>query len=243
MSEIKIEEIMSSFVDSGFSKLTKRINLEQSKEGFVVKVYSHLLLAIFTVVALEILLFQNGIAQNIAQYLMGIPWLAILGAFMIVAWLARKIAYKAQSLTLQYVGLLGYVLAETFILIPLLYQTERIAPGAIENAAQFTAFGFAGLTAIVMITKKDFSFLRSLLMWGGFIALGLILIAVIFKFSLGIWFDVAMIALGGGSVLYDTSSILQRYPKHKYVSASLSLFASVAMIFWYALRMFRRVSR
>lgn len=234
---------MSSFVDSGFSTITKKIDLEQSKEGFVFRVYSHLLLAILSVVALELLLFQNGTAQRIAQYLMGIPWLAILGAFMVVAWLARKIAYKAQSLPLQYLGLASYVLAETFILIPLLYQTERIAPGAIENAAQFTAFGFVGLTAIVMITKKDFSFLRSFLMWGGFIALGLILFAIIFKFALGIWFDVAMITLGGGSVLYDTSSIIRRYPKYKYVSAALSLFASVAMIFWYALRMFRRFSR
>ena len=234
---------MPSFVDNGFKNLTRKVNLEQSKEGFVFKVYSHLLLAILSVVVLEIFLFQNGIAQKIAEYLFGIPWLAILGAFMLVAWLARKIAYKAQSLSLQYVGLFGYVLAETFILIPLLYQTERIAPGAIENAAQFTAFGFTGLTAIVMITKRDFSFLRSTLMWGGFIALGLILVALLFKFTLGIWFDIAMIALGGGSVLYDTSSIMLRYPKNKYVSASLSLFASVALIFWYALRMFRRVSR
>ncbi len=234
---------MPSFVETGFSSITKKVNLEQSKEGFVFKVYSHLLLAILTLIALEVLLFQNGIAQKVAQYLMGIPWLAILGAFMIVAWLARKLAYQAKSLPLQYVALFGYVLAETFILIPLLYQTERIAPGAIANAAQFTAFGFLGLTAIVLITKKDFSFLRAILMWGGFIALGLILIAIIFKFSLGIWFDVAMIALAGGSVLYDTSNILRRYNKHKYVSAALSLFASVAMMFWYALRMFRRMSR
>lgn len=232
-----------SIITNSTSSLTQRYNLDKSKEGFVIKVYSHLLLAILTVVALEVYLFQSGIAQTVAQYLFNIPWLAILGAFMLVAWLARKVAYKAQSLPLQYVGLFGYVLAETFILIPLLYQTERIAPGAIENAAIFTAVGFSGLTAIVIITKKDFSFLRSILMWGGFIALGLILIAIIFGFSLGIWFDVAMIAIGGGSILYDTSNIMRRYNKHKYVSASLELFASIALVFWYALRMFRRFGR
>ncbi len=234
---------MSSFINSGFSNLSTRVNLGQSKEGFVVKVYSHLLLAILAVVALEVYFFESGIAETVAQWMFSIPWLAILGAFMVVAWLARKVAYKAESLTLQYVGLGGYIIAEALILIPLLYQTDRIAPGAIENAAIFTAVGFTALTAIVIITKKDFSFLRSMLMWGGFIALGLIIIALLFKFSLGIWFDVAMIAIGGGSVLYDTSNIMRRYSKHKYVSASLSLFASIALIFWYALRMFRRFGR
>jgi len=234
---------MTTFINNGISTLTQRVNLEKSREGFTVKVYLHLLLAVLMLVALEVYLFKSGIAESVANWMFKIPWVAILAAFMLVAWLARNIAYKAESLSLQYIALFGYVLAETFILIPLLYQTERIAPGAIANAAQFTVFGFLGLTAIVVITKKDFSFLRAILMWGGFIALGLILFAIIFKFSLGIWFDVAMITLAGGSILYDTSNILRRYNKHKYVSAALSLFASVAMMFWYALRMFRRISR
>ena len=232
-----------SILASGTSSLTQRVNLEKSKEGFVFQVYSHLLISILAVVGLEVFLFTNGYAQTIAQYLMGIPWLAILGAFMLVAWLARKVAYKAETLPLQYLGLGGYILAETFILIPLLYHTDRIAPGAIQYAAQFTAVGFFGLTAIVIITKKDFSFLRASLMWGGFIALGLIIVALLFDFRLGMWFDIAMIAIGGGSVLYDTSNIMRRYSKHKYVSASIALFASIALIFWYALRLFRRFGR
>lgn len=232
-----------SILASGTSSLTQRVNLEKSKEGFVFQVYSHLLISILAVVGLEVYLFQSGIAETVAQFLFQIPWLAILGAFMLVAWLARKVAYKAESLPMQYLGLAGYVLAETFILIPLLYQTERIAPGAIEYAAQFTAVGFVGLTAIVVITKKDFSFLRATLMWAGFIALGLIIIALLFGFRLGMWFDVTMIAVGGGSVLYDTSKIMRRYNKHKYVSASIELFASIALIFWYSLRLFRRFGR
>jgi FtsH-binding integral membrane protein len=47
-----------------------------------------------------------------------------------------------------------------------------------------------------------------------------------------------MIALAGGSVLYDTSNVLHHYPEDRYVAASLELFASIALMFWYVLRLF-----
>ena len=49
-------------------------------------------------------------------------------------------------------------------------------------------------------------------MWGGVSALVLIVAAVLFGLSLGIWFSVAMIALAGASILYQTQTILRRYP-------------------------------
>jgi FtsH-binding integral membrane protein len=47
-----------------------------------------------------------------------------------------------------------------------------------------------------------------------------------------------MIALAGGSILYDTSNVLHHYPENKHVGAALELFASVALLFWYVLRLF-----
>jgi FtsH-binding integral membrane protein len=47
-----------------------------------------------------------------------------------------------------------------------------------------------------------------------------------------------MIGLAGAAILYDTSNVLHHYPEDRYVSASLSLFASVAVLFWYVLRFF-----
>jgi FtsH-binding integral membrane protein len=49
---------------------------------------------------------------------------------------------------------------------------------------------------------------------------------------------VAMIAFAGAAVLYDTSNILHHYPQDKYVAASLELFASIALMFWYVLQLF-----
>ncbi len=40
------------------------------------------------------------------------------------------------------------------------------------------------------------------------------------------------------AILYDTSNVLHHFSEDRYVGAALRLFASVAMMFWYVLRMF-----
>jgi hypothetical protein len=94
------------------------------------------------------------------------------------------------------------------------------------------------LTAVAFVTRKDFSFLRGILMWAGILALVGIVGSVLFGFELGTWFSVAMIGFAGAAVLYDTSNILHHYPEDRYVAAALQLFASIAMMFWYVLRLF-----
>jgi FtsH-binding integral membrane protein len=74
--------------------------------------------------------------------------------------------------------------------------------------------------------------------WGGILALIGIVASVIFGWHLGTWFSVAMIGFAGAAVLYDTSNIMHHYPEDKYVAASMALFASIALMFWYVLRLF-----
>ena len=62
--------------------------------------------------------------------------------------------------------------------------------------------------------------------------------AIIFGFDLGPIFIYAMIALGCGYILYDTSNVLHHYRIGQHVAASLALFASVALLFWYILQLF-----
>ena len=85
---------------------------------------------------------------------------------------------------------------------------------------------------------RGLSFLRGILMWGGILALVLIVGGTIFGFNLGTYFSVAMVGLAGASILYDTSNVLHHYPEDRYVGAALELFASVAMMLWYVLRLF-----
>ena len=47
-----------------------------------------------------------------------------------------------------------------------------------------------------------------------------------------------MVALAGGSVLYTTSNIMRGFPANAEVAAAMQLFAGIAMMFWYVLRLF-----
>ena len=211
---------------------------ENSRGRFVSRTYNHLFGAICLFVLIELALFKSGVAQSIAGALGGVSWLVVLGGFVVVSWMASAVAHRATSQAAQYAALLAFVVAESIIFVPLLYVAERYAPGAITSAAMVTLLAFVGLTLVVFITRKDFSFLRGILFWGGIIALVTIVAGVIFGFQLGTFFSVAMVGLAGASILYDTSNILHHYPEDRYVAAALQLFASVALMLWYVLRLF-----
>ncbi len=211
-----------------------------SRATFINRTYQHLLGAIVGFAAIEVFLFTSGLAETIARAMFSIPggWLVILGAFMIVGWLASRTAHTSTSLGAQYAALVGFVVAEAIIFVPMLYLAEAQGGGVIQSAAMVTLLGFAGLTAVAFVTRKDFSFLGSLLRWGFVVALVLIVAGAIFGFQLGTFFSVAMVGLAGAAILYDTSNVLHHFPEDRYVGASLELFASVAMMFWYVLRIF-----
>ena len=210
----------------------------KSRAQFIARTYTHLFFAIIGFTLFEVALFKSGAAENIAKLMLGTSWLIVLGAFMIVSWLARSAAHSSLSKPAQYAALTGYVLAQAVIFVPLLYIANRVAPGAIACAAGVTLLAFAGLTLLVFSTRKDFSFMRGILMWGGIVALVLIVAGALFGFQLGTFFMVAMVALAGGAILYDTSNVLHHYSEDRYVAAALELFASVALMLWYVLQLF-----
>ncbi len=205
---------------------------------FLTRTYTNLLGAILGFTVLEVMLFTNGLAEPIARTMLGGSWLVVLGAFMLVGWLASRAAMSATSLGTQYAALAGFVAAEAIIFVPLLYIANTTAPGTIQSAALVTMMGFVGLTAVAFSTRKDFSFLGGMLRWLGIMALVLIVASVIFGFELGTWFSIAMVTFAGAAVLYDTSNVLHHFPEDRYVGAAMQLFASIALMFWYVLRIF-----
>ena len=211
---------------------------EDTRATFLTRTYVHLFGAIIGFVLIEVWLFASGLAEPIARSMLGVSWLLVLGGFMVVSWLASRAAFTAKSLPAQYTALGAFVVAEALIFVPMLYLANFYAPGAIESAATVTLIGFAGLTAVAFLSRKDFSFLGGLLKWGMVLALVAIVGGVIFGFNLGTWFSVGMVGLAGAAILYDTSNIIRNFPEDRYVGASLQLFASVALMFWYVLRLF-----
>jgi FtsH-binding integral membrane protein len=208
---------------------------------FIRRTYSHLLAAIAGFVAIEAIAFSLGIAQKVAEVLLAssMGWLLVLGGFVIVGTMASRAAARAVTLTAQRTALAGYVAAEALLFMPLLYLAERMAgPSVIGSAALVTTVGFVALTGIAVTSKRDFSFLGSLLKWVGVMALLAIVGSLLFGAVLGTWFSIAMIAFAGAAILFSTSRVLRHYPEDRYVSAALELFASVALMFWYVLRLF-----
>jgi FtsH-binding integral membrane protein len=211
---------------------------EETRAEFITWTYLHLFGAILAFTLLETAYFVTGLALPIAAALLGTSWLLVLGGFVVVSWLATRIAHVAESPGAQYAALGAYVVAESIIFVPLLLIAQLVAPGVIQSAAMVTLFGFTGLTVVAFSTRRDFSFLGGLLAWCGVVALTLIAAGVLFGFELGTFFSVAMIALAGGAILHDTSKVMHHFPEDRYVAAALELFASVALLFWYVLRLY-----
>ncbi len=208
-----------------------------TRAKFISRTYTHLLGAILLFTGIEIALFESGIAYQIANAMLQ-SWYLVLGGFMLTGWLASRTAHRSASLGSQYAALALFVAVEAVVFVPLLVIANVSAPGAIKSAAVVTMLGFAGLTGIAFWTRKDFSFLGGILRWAGICAIALIVGGMLFGFELGTFFSVAMVAFAGAAVLYDTSNVLHHFPEDRYVGAALQLFASVALMFWYVLRIF-----
>ena len=209
----------------------------ESRADFIWKCYAHVVGAILAFAAIEAYLLTSGIAERIAAPMMSNWWL-VLGAFILVGMGATHLAHRLESKSAQYAAFAVFVFAEALIFAPMLYIATTQFDGVVDSAAGVTVLGSIGLIATAMITRKDFSFLRGMLVWGGILALIGIFSAIIFGFELGTWFSLAMIGFAGAAVLYDTSNIIHHYPADKYVAGSMALFASIAMMFWYILRLF-----
>ncbi|MEZ5426542.1 MAG: Bax inhibitor-1 family protein [Pyrinomonadaceae bacterium] len=216
--------------------------LPAERAEFVRKTYLHLAGAVLVFALLEGYLVLSGAGLWIAQTMLGgrYSWAIVLIAFMAVAGLANWWANSQTSKAMQYLGLGLYIVAEAIIFLPLLFMAAIRSDGLtmIAQAGIVTVGLFLGLTAVVFLTRKDFSFLGPILMIGGFVALGFIFSGIFFGFGLGNIFAFAMVAFAGGAILYETSNVMHHYRPTQHVAASLALFASVALLFWYILRIF-----
>ncbi|MEO1201111.1 MAG: Bax inhibitor-1 family protein [Pseudomonadota bacterium] len=208
------------------------------RSEFLRKTYTHLLGAILAFAAIEWALFQTPFAQAMAIWMLETSWMAVLGAFIVVSWIASHVAHRVESRGAQYLALGGFVVAEAIIFIPMFWMAAAVGEGIIEKAVFVTLGAFVALTGIAFVSGRDFTFLKSFMMWAGLIALGTIVMGAVIGFHLGTWFSMAMIGLAGASILYDTSKIMRTYPDDRYIAAALELFASVALMLWYVLRLF-----
>lgn len=212
------------------------------RAAFITRTYLHLVGAIMLFVALEALWFATPVAAAMLSFLQvsKYMWLIVMVAFVGVSYLANSWAQSSTSKPMQYAGLGLYTLLQSLLFVPLitmaLYVGAQGETNLLSKAAMITLMLFVSLTGIVFVTRKDFSFLRGILMFGGLAAIGLIVASILFGFSLGMFFSYLMVAFACGYILYDTSNVMLHYRTSQHVAAALALFASVVLLFWYVLR-------
>ena len=235
---------------------------------FLRKTYAHLGVSLIAFAALTggLMRFAPKLSWGFSSWaLQGRgTWLAVMVLFMVVGWGAERLARSESSRSLQYAGLGLAVTAEAVLLQPMIWilmikfgnpaemitSTDGITPmlspqaaAILTQAVVITLAIFIGLTAVVFISKKDFSFMRGALAIGAFAVLGVILASMLFGFHLGALFSGAVILLMAGYILFQTSLVMAHFPPTGYVAASLMLFSTIATLFWYVLRLLMELNR
>lgn len=200
------------------------------RTGFIRKVYG---------------LFFVGILFAIGGVLLGLTFPPLMIAVATSPWLTFFVlmgaVIGAQAVRhvpgVNLFALFGFTSLTGIMLSPLIAYIGRTNPASILEAGVLTVGVFGGLTVYAFVSKKDFSFLRGMIVTG--------LIIVILASLLNIFFasnafafalSVTSLILFSGFVLYDTSNILRRYPANEYIAGALSLYLDAFNIFISLLR-------
>jgi len=198
--------------------------------AFLRRVYLHVFACLLGLIGLEVLYMTTPVGGMIFQTFVSHWWIALIG-FIAVSFVAQRLAFSGASQATQYLGLAMYVALESVFVAPAVFYAMVVNPDLIGQSAFLTVAITGGITLFVVLSKKDFSFLRNFLFVG---ILGLLAIAIssaIFGFQIGIAFSVAAVVLMCGYILYYTSTVMNHLPTTAHVAGALLLFSAIAELF------------
>lgn len=215
---------------------------EEVKSAFVSAVYRRLILAVGLFIAGQWAMFSSGIAYRWASVVMSTSWLLVLGGFMIVSWLSNRVLWGDSSPMKQWIGFSAIVGANVLIFSPMLVLADIYAPGVVSDAAAYAVAGFLLLSFVAVRSSRDFLWFGAWLRWAGVGAIFVIAFAVLYGLSLGDWFSIGMVSIASASILFETQVMMRQMPVGKETAVAAGLFSSLALLFWYILRLmlFRR---
>lgn len=165
------------------------------------------------------------------------PYIVYLGS-IIASFVMIFILNRAQNsvwalpLTFLFTGLMGFGLG------PILNHYLAMANGGeiVLTALGMTALTFFGLSAYVLTSKKDFSFMGSFLAAGMMVALIAMVALLVLPFfgvnvsAFSMGFSALIVLLMAGMILYDTSNIVNGVYTN-YVMATVSLYLNIYNLF------------
>ncbi|MDY7559628.1 Bax inhibitor-1/YccA family protein [Pseudomonas sp. 10B1] len=187
---------------------------------------------------LAITLAFSGLMAYIAQQ-NHVPYpnvFVVLIGFYGLFFLTNKLRDSAWGLvsTFALTGFMGYLLG------PILNRYLGMQGGAevVSSAFAMTALVFGGLSAYVLITRKDMSFLGGFITAGFFVLLGATLASMFFHISgLQLAISAGFVLFSSVCILFQTSAIIQGGERN-YIMATISLYVSIYNLFISLLQIF-----
>jgi modulator of FtsH protease len=202
----------------------------EERTGFIRKVYALFFVGIlFSIGGVLIGLSVPELMSQIAQHPF-IGLIALIGG-----------VYGAQAVrhvpVANVAALFGFTTLIGLIISPAIYFFLLTNPASVVQAGVLTVGIFGGLTTYVFVSRKDFSFLRGMVVTGLIIVfLSALVNMFVVSSAFGFAISVAALLLFSGYVLYDTSNIIRRYPTNEYIAGAMDLFLDAFNIFMALLR-------
>ena len=183
------------------------------------------------------LLFSAAVASAAVAYQWRAPgiMLTLVGYFGLL-FAIHKFQNSAWALPAVFAltGFMGYTLG------PLLTHSLALPGGAqtVSMALAATGATFIGLSAYVLLTRRDFSFMGGFLFCGMVIALLAGIAAAVFDIAaLGLAVSAVVALLSAGLILFETSRIVNG-GENNYVLATVGLYVSMFNLFTSLLSLF-----
>ena len=183
------------------------------------------------------LLFSAAVASAAVAYQWRAPgiMLTLVGYFGLL-FAIHKFQNSAWALPAVFAltGFMGYTLG------PLLTHSLALPGGAqtVSMALAATGATFIGLSAYVLLTRRDFSFMGGFLLCGMVIALLAGIAAAVFDIAaLGLAVSAMVALLSAGLILFETSRIVNG-GENNYVLATVGLYVSMFNLFTSLLSLF-----
>ncbi len=185
----------------------------------------------------------SGVMAFVAQQMrVGYPNIfVVLIGFYGLFFLTNKLRDSVWGLvsTFALTGFMGFLLG------PILNRYLGMQGGAevVGSAFAMTALVFGGLSAYVLITRKDMSFLGGFITAGFFVLLGATLASFFFQISgLQLAISAGFVLFSSVCILFQTSAIINGGERN-YIMATISLYVSIYNLFISLLQIFGIMSR
>ncbi len=212
-----------------------------TRTAFLRRVYGWMFAGILATCFGGAIAVKSGMAESMLSW----GWFPRIVLLLTWVFLPAAVMKVRQTPTWNVVAFAGYAAFTGFVLSTIIYLAIFLAErnGShggtyLLSAGGLTLAAFGALSAYAWFSKRDFSFLRGMLVVGSVVLLGAVLISFFVASSaLFVAISAFGVLLMSGFVLYDTQKVLRTVPDGEHVAGAMTLFLDFVMLFIYVLNL------